>query len=314
MTEAELRKKIKENQTKYSAANDSAKALIMAENESLASQLDKLTGGISTYDSGTGLWNLSASKQGAIDRYLDQREFVSGSAYAGYDPETDPAYSALRKQYLREADRGVEDTMGAYAGMTGGIPSTAAVTAAQQAGDYYRGQLADRQVELGEQDYSRYLADLDNQRDLLNLYASEAQNSAESLAALGDFSAMGRLYGWTDEQIASAREQWLAAQYSGGSGGGGSSVREPVVFETYDNGMTDIKIANQAAKLFTQKRIAPNSAEMSRWLKSNGYTGNSAAKFKEYYSEMYNITGEKPNTVSNKANLLTQTVKKEYNK
>ena len=38
MTEAELRKKIKENQTKYSAANDSAKALIMAENESSISE------------------------------------------------------------------------------------------------------------------------------------------------------------------------------------------------------------------------------------------------------------------------------------
>lgn len=258
----------------------------MAENESLAKKLDELTGGTSEYDAGTGTWNLSASTQGAVDRYLEQRDYAQGRTYGGYDASKDPAYSALKKEYLREADRGTEDTMGTYAGLTGGIPSTAAVTAAQQAGDYYRGQLADRQVELGEQDYNKWLTETELENDLAEKYRTQAEASAESLAALGDFSAMGKLYGWTDEQIANARNQWLSEQYSsssGSSGGGssGSSSDET----TYNNGKSDSEIAQAAANLaLSSNRYLANSASLDSWLKSNGYSGNSAAKFKEYYT------------------------------
>lgn len=219
MTEAELRKKINSNQQEYSKAKDSAKALLMAENEALAKELDTLTGGKSVYDTATGKWNLSETN--AIDKYINQRDKVAGSVYEGYDPTTDPAYSALKKEYLREADRGTEDTMGVYSGLTGGLPSTAAVSAAQQAGNYHRAQLADRQVELGAQDYNRYAAGLEADRAMLNIYEQEAAQSAQSLAALGDFSAMGKLYGWTPEQIREAEKQWLEEQSGGYSGGGG---------------------------------------------------------------------------------------------
>lgn len=226
MTESELRKKINANSAQYKKANDNAKALLQSENESLAKQLDSITGGKSTYDASTGLWSLSASNKGAVDRALELRREIEDSAYGGYDPTTDVQYSALKKQYLREADRGTEDTMGAYAGMTGGIPSTAAVTAAQQAGDYYRGQLADRQVELAQQDYNRYLSELGQKNTLYSQYESAAETSAQQLAALGDFSAMGKLYGWSDEQIKKAEAAWAASQYSGSSGGsGGGSGR-----------------------------------------------------------------------------------------
>ena len=52
-----------------------------------------------------------------------------------YNPENDQAYQAAKKQYLREADRATQNTMGQAAAMTGGIPSTEAVNAASQAGD-----------------------------------------------------------------------------------------------------------------------------------------------------------------------------------
>lgn len=73
-----------------------------------------------------------------------------------YNPETDPSYQAYRKEYLREADRQTRDTMGAYAGMTGGVPSTAAVTAAQQAGNYQRARLTDKLPELRDAAYGRF--------------------------------------------------------------------------------------------------------------------------------------------------------------
>ena len=104
---------------------------------------------------------------------------------------------------------------------------------------------------------------------------------------------MGKLYGWTDAQIAEARNQWLAEQYSG-SGGGGNDTQS-VTYETYDNGMTDVKIANAAARLFNTSKYKVNSAALDKWLSDNGYVGNSAAAFKQYYAAMYDITGEKPN-------------------
>lgn len=76
-----------------------------------------------------------------------------------YDQKNDAAYQAYRKQALREADRGTRDTMGAHAAMTQGVPSTAAVTAANQAGGYYRAQLADKAPEFEANAYSRWLND-----------------------------------------------------------------------------------------------------------------------------------------------------------
>lgn len=227
MTEAEIRKMINTNQSKYGTANDATKALLMAKNESLAKQLDTITGGKSTYDAASGRWALSGDNRDVVDRYIQQRDLVTNGTYGGYDASSDPAYSALKKSILRESDRSVEDTMGAYAGMTGGIPSTAAVTAAQETANYFRGQLADQQVALGEQNYNRWLNERDADMELMNIYASEAEASAANLAALGDFSAIGKLYGWNADQIAEALRLWLAEQQgSGGRSGGGSPVGE----------------------------------------------------------------------------------------
>ena len=73
-----------------------------------------------------------------------------------YDYREDPNYTALRKEYLREADRSAENTLGAYAAMTGGMPSTAALTAAQQAADYQKTQLTDSIPRLYELAYAAY--------------------------------------------------------------------------------------------------------------------------------------------------------------
>lgn len=301
MTEAEIRKAINTNQAKYGNANDATKALLMAKNEGLAKQLDTLTGGKSTFDAASGRWALSGDNRDVVDRYIQQRELVANGAYGGYDASTDPAYSALKKSILRESDRSVEDTMGAYAGMTGGIPSTAAVTAAQETANYFRGQLADQQVALGEQNYNRWLNERDADMELMNIYASEAEASAANLAALGDFSAMGKLYGWNADQIAEAQRLWLAEQQ--GSGGRGGSKKEVEIdIPTYDNGMSDVKMANAAAKLFNQSKYGVNSAALDSWLANNGYIGNSAAAFKDYYGAMYDMTGEKPNANDEKQN------------
>lgn len=73
-----------------------------------------------------------------------------------YDPATDPLYSNYKKQYLREADRSASDTLGQAAALTGGIPSTAAVSAASQAADYQKTQLTDKIPELEQAAYDMY--------------------------------------------------------------------------------------------------------------------------------------------------------------
>lgn len=86
-----------------------------------------------------------------------------------YNHQTDPTWQALRKEFLREADRQTRDTLAAYAGQTGGMPSTAAVSAAQQAGNYQRAQLTDKIPELYDAAYKRWLQGQENQRANLNL-------------------------------------------------------------------------------------------------------------------------------------------------
>lgn len=101
-------------------------------------------------------------------KYQDQIDELLGDILNrpdfSYDPETDPRYQAFRKEYQREGQRATADTMGQYAAMTGGMPSTAATMAAQQAGDYYAAQMADRIPELYQLAYSMYQDEGDNMR------------------------------------------------------------------------------------------------------------------------------------------------------
>ena len=78
-----------------------------------------------------------------------------------YSPEKDNSYKAYTKEYTRNMKRAIEDTMGKYAGMTGGIPSTAAMSAATQAGAYEMSKLSDKIPELEQMAYQRW----ENQRN-----------------------------------------------------------------------------------------------------------------------------------------------------
>lgn len=129
-----------------------------------------------------------------------------------YDANADPAMQAYRKQFLREADRQTRDTLGNYAGMTGGMPSTAAVSAAQQAGNYERSKLADKIPELMQADFNRYMQGREADRaDLLALAGLDRQNAQDSLGL--------QQWDWQKQQqeIANAMQRWsqtgLADEY-----------------------------------------------------------------------------------------------------
>ncbi len=114
-----------------------------------------------------------------------------------YDPDTDPIASAYKKSYLREADRAMQNTLGEYATMTGGLPSTQAVAAASQSADNYKAQLALKMAELGQQAYDRDVSKV----GMLMSAAQDADNRYYTALS----SAMNRWtqLGQADDQVAS---------------------------------------------------------------------------------------------------------------
>lgn len=107
--------------------------------------------------------------QAALGKVTNQEPF-------SWSKESDPSYSAYAKQYRREGERATANALAQSAAATGGQVSTAAMTAATQAGDYYGAQLSDKIPELYENAYQRYLQEFTMNRQKL----SELQNQEQT--------------------------------------------------------------------------------------------------------------------------------------
>ena len=157
---------------------------------------------------GSGYYSLGPRHQAADDAleklgtaapYRYSREGEYQSALTGavrpepfrYDPETDPVYASYRKTYTREGRRAGEDTLGQYSALTGGRPSSAAVTASQQAGNYYAAKLADKVPELYRDAYDRYLQE--GEQDRQALAALRADRSDARAAWQADYDRLLQL-------------------------------------------------------------------------------------------------------------------------
>ena len=74
-----------------------------------------------------------------------------------YNPAADPNWQAYLKAFRREGDRATANALAQASAATGGVPSSYAVGAAQQAGGYYASKAADMLPTLYQQAYERYL-------------------------------------------------------------------------------------------------------------------------------------------------------------
>lgn len=124
-----------------------------------------------------------------------------------YDVESDPVYSAYKKQYAREGRRATQDALGSAAAATGGIASSYATAAASQASDYYASQLSDKVPELYQNAYSRYLNELNQWNtdrsfdyeqyvDEINAQTADRQEALQKAiygAQYGDYSGLSDL-------------------------------------------------------------------------------------------------------------------------
>ncbi len=162
-----------------------------------------------------------------------------------YNAAEDPSYQALRKQYLREGDRATENALGSAAAASAGRPSSYAVTAATQAGDYYAGQLADRVPTLEQNAYSRALNEFNAGKQKYESIKETITNSGymptdEELAQAGmtkeETAQWRKVWGWQayqNGQISGEQYKELFGEYPNGyvqpgggwyGGGGGSKT------------------------------------------------------------------------------------------
>lgn len=106
-----------------------------------------------------------------------------------WSKETDPQYSSYKKTYLREGERATADALAKASAASGGRPSSFAVNAATQAGDYYATKLSDVIPTLYQQAYERYLKDYQMKLSDLNAVNQQEQlDYAKYLDRLNQFN------------------------------------------------------------------------------------------------------------------------------
>ncbi|MBP3633174.1 MAG: hypothetical protein J6J43_01205 [Oscillospiraceae bacterium] len=136
----------------------------------------------------------------------DLKQVIAGlkdSKWEGWDKDSDPSYQAYRKEYLREADRTMQDTLAAYAQNTGGIAGSSAITAASQAADYYKSKLADAIPALHDSAYNRYLQDVAQKQNVASLLMN-AESQAHSQYVQNISYALNKWaqMGYADQEVA----------------------------------------------------------------------------------------------------------------
>lgn len=120
-----------------------------------------------------------------------------------YDVNADPLYQQYKEQYTRNGQTAMQDTLGQVSARTGGLASSYANTASQQAYNGYMQALSDKIPDLYQIAYQQYLDEYnrkanglsmldsarstdygrwqDDQAKLLNAYNVTAQNEAAAL-------------------------------------------------------------------------------------------------------------------------------------
>lgn len=136
-----------------------------------------------SYDEAPTYENAFAQQQkDLLDRILNREDF-------SWSKETDPQWSSYKKSYLREGDRATANALAQASAASGGRPSSHAVNAATQAGDYYATKLNDVIPTLYQQAYERYLDEYNMKlKDLNTVNQQEQLDYAKYLDRLGQFN------------------------------------------------------------------------------------------------------------------------------
>ncbi len=139
-----------------------------------------------TYENGSKQLNARQKELDALyDGLRNYKKFE-------YNPETDPLYQALAEQYTRNGRRAMDDTTAKVSARTGGLASSYAATAGNQAYGNYMSELSDRIPELRQLAYQMYNDEYNRKMNeaqmLQNRYDSElARYQADRNFAYGQY-------------------------------------------------------------------------------------------------------------------------------
>lgn len=158
-----------------------------------------------TYESAP-MW---ASKySGHIRELADQ---ILGRGEFSYDHAQDPRYQALEQQYTTLGQQAMQDTLAQVSARTGGLASSYAGTAAQQAYQRYMQELAGYIPELEQAAYSMYQDEADRDMQRMNmLMGMEDTDYSRHQDMLGQFNkdrSMAYEQYLQDREFDYAREQ-----------------------------------------------------------------------------------------------------------
>lgn len=169
--------KMNQNSNAWHGASQAEKDRLHAENEYLSG----LLGGNVSFDKNSGKWSgvadFPAFDYGNAPEFTSRWDDIIGDLADQilnrdpfeYDYLEDPNYQQYRDAYTREGERAMQDTIGEVAARTGGLASSYATSAANQANNYYMSALADKIPELRQMAYQAYLTGIQNQRDDLSM-------------------------------------------------------------------------------------------------------------------------------------------------
>ena len=137
-----------------------------------------------------------------------------------YDAASDPVYQAYDKKYTREGQLATEDVLGKASMMTGGAPSTAAITAAGQTANQYAAAKADIIPTLYQQAFERAMAEFNADRAVLSdLMGADAQEFGKYQVELGQHNTenafnYGQLLDEIGAQADVRAEEFTKQQYA----------------------------------------------------------------------------------------------------
>ena len=160
--------------------------------------------------SGSGNGGFSYENMGGYTgRYQDQIDQLVGEILGredfSYDAQQDPLYRMYEESYTRNGQRAMEDTLGQVSARTGGLASSYAAGASQDAYDRYMEELSGKIPELYQLAYSMYQDEGDRMRSDLSMLQGLDDTDYSRYLADRDYS-----YQLSRDQVEDSRynQQW----------------------------------------------------------------------------------------------------------
>lgn len=219
--------------------------------------------------------------QNPYQKQLDQLVSDYLVSSFSYDQSRDPAAQAYRENYIQNGQLAMQDTMAQAAARTGGLASSYATQAGQQAYNSYMSDLNAQLAGLRQQAIDNYLSDQALQQDRINTVASLGQQAESSYY----------------NRVSDAMNRWATLGYADDTVAGilGVAAGTPTTDQSYrtwqqnfqqaqqDQAVADANraYANDLAGQMLQLGLTPEAAT----LQTAGISAADAAALRDFYRQ-----------------------------